>query len=415
VSESLSPSSSVSPSASSSLSSPSLPLIETLQDNFNDNSLDTSKWDDFSGGINPPLEQNNCLELSTQNVAGDLSAGVWSDDTYNLVGSYAKVELIQAGGDLAQDSFYLDDGTTFLLQFYIVSGILYALGYDYIEDVAFIDYSAAYNSTNHRFLRIRETSGTVYFEVSTNGTDWNAFDSAVYTIPDNTPFKAFLTSQQTGPGGDPTTAIFDRFNTEPIDSSVSPSASVSLSLSPSSSASPSLSPSASESASLSPSASVSPSLSPSASESRSLSPSASISSSLSPSSSISVSLSPSASFSPSASESSSLSPSASVSISPSASASASYSPSASVSPSPSQEVYGIADDITITKIETDIQIRQLAPDDIYIIKQSDDISIIDTENTISGSTPLADEIIIQAQEDDITIIRPTTIDLIIRD
>ena len=74
-----------------------------VSDNFNDNSLDTGKWDTnlFSGFTNTSLglaETSQQLEIGPllQNTGGSNYRGIRTVNTYNFSGAYAFVELVQA-------------------------------------------------------------------------------------------------------------------------------------------------------------------------------------------------------------------------------------------------------------------------------------------------------------------------------
>jgi hypothetical protein len=74
--------------------------------------------------------------------------------------------------------------------------------------------SATFNSTNHKYLRIKEISGTVYWETSTNGKTWTSFGSTA------TPFlitgvKIGMQAGTNATLGTTTNAIFDDFNIVP--------------------------------------------------------------------------------------------------------------------------------------------------------------------------------------------------------
>ena len=74
-----------------------------MSDDFNDNSLDTAKWDTnlFSGFTNtnvPIAETAQRLEIGPllQNVAGSSYRGIRTVNTYNFSDAYSYVELVQA-------------------------------------------------------------------------------------------------------------------------------------------------------------------------------------------------------------------------------------------------------------------------------------------------------------------------------
>src|SRR5262245_9541784 len=85
-----------------------------VSDDFNDNSLDTTKWGTnlFSGFTNTSLsmsETNNRLEIGplVQNIDGSSYRGIRTNNTYNFSGAYAYVELVQAANSsTAADSMF---------------------------------------------------------------------------------------------------------------------------------------------------------------------------------------------------------------------------------------------------------------------------------------------------------------------
>jgi hypothetical protein len=74
-----------------------------VSDNFNDNSLDTTKWGTtlFSGFTNTSLglnETSNQLQIGPllQNTGGSNYRGIRTNSTYSFSNAYAFVELVQA-------------------------------------------------------------------------------------------------------------------------------------------------------------------------------------------------------------------------------------------------------------------------------------------------------------------------------
>src|ERR1043165_7025301 len=75
-----------------------------VSDDFNDNSIDTAKWnpnDLFSGFTNTNVaiaETSQRLEIGPllQNVSGSSYRGMRTVNTYDFTGAYAYVELVQA-------------------------------------------------------------------------------------------------------------------------------------------------------------------------------------------------------------------------------------------------------------------------------------------------------------------------------
>lgn len=139
-----------------------------ISDDFNDNSLDTAKWDAsnlFSGFTNTSVaiaETNQQLEVGPllQNTSGSSYRGIRTVNTYNFSGSYAYVELVQAAASNTQGDamFTLGNSVTAYYRIYVSGGNL--IGLRNIGGTKTTLFTIAYNSTNHRFLRIRHDSTT---------------------------------------------------------------------------------------------------------------------------------------------------------------------------------------------------------------------------------------------------------------
>jgi endonuclease/exonuclease/phosphatase family metal-dependent hydrolase len=138
-----------------------------VSDDFNDNSLDTTKWGTnlFSGFTNTSLsmsETNNRLEIGplVQNIDGSSYRGIRTNSTYDFNGAYAYVELVQpASSSTAGDSmFTLGNDVDNYYRIYVSAGNL--IGLKKIAGTKTTLFSITYDSTNHRFLRIRHDSST---------------------------------------------------------------------------------------------------------------------------------------------------------------------------------------------------------------------------------------------------------------
>lgn len=82
--------------------------------------------------------------------------------------------------------------------------------------------SATYNATNHRWLRFRELSGTAYWEVSANGTTWNAFASWVISGIDVTAVNIEIAAGTYDVQAAPGTAKFDDVRIKGINKVLTP-------------------------------------------------------------------------------------------------------------------------------------------------------------------------------------------------
>jgi hypothetical protein len=91
------------------------------------------------------------------------------------------------------------------------TGMLQAL--TTIGNVFILHTEIAYNATNHRWWRLREASGTLYWEYSADGTSWNELFSGTPTLPLEQVFIAMDDYQDDS--SSPGTHIFDNLNVAP--------------------------------------------------------------------------------------------------------------------------------------------------------------------------------------------------------
>lgn len=190
--------------------------ISTLTENFDDNSLDAAKWVSSTGCS----ETNQELEMATS-LSGRF-VNPYSQTTYALTGSQATIKIIDAGNQsLTSYQFYplwlYLDGSHSLL-FRITNGNL-----DIIDDdrtTASPKYSTTYSAVTHVYLRIRESSGTTYWDYSSEGSSWKNLYSesnpfAVTSL--EVDFGVYSTAEAST-----TTAKIDDFNILPSESESAP-------------------------------------------------------------------------------------------------------------------------------------------------------------------------------------------------
>jgi hypothetical protein len=155
------------------------PPAETvlLADDFNDNSLNVSKWSTnnlFSGFTDNTVllsERNQRLELGSlkQNTGGSHYNGIRSAITYNFNNGYAVVELMQAPAPASAADAMMTIGrdSNNYYRIYVESGHL--ICQKKINGVKMDFLNLPYDPVNHRFLRIRHDSvtGNAIFETAT--------------------------------------------------------------------------------------------------------------------------------------------------------------------------------------------------------------------------------------------------------
>lgn len=168
---------------------------ETLTDDFT--TKDTTKWT-WSASATVVSGQ------ASLTPAGG-SAEVDSNDTYDLLGSFALVEAVSLG---SAGNSYLD----------IYAGVLNVGNYAAItkqgsnllfrESVSGTpdDTSIAYDATAHRWWRIRESGGTIFWDTSPDSVTWTNRRSKVTTLDYGSIYAQLYVDGASG------TSTFDNFN-----------------------------------------------------------------------------------------------------------------------------------------------------------------------------------------------------------
>lgn len=144
--------------------------FEFLKDDFSD-PTESPVWDFYSNDANN-IDGRLRLPLAENNYSN-----AYSRDEWTLEGSHVEVELATAPTSSTSTTAYLTmyvrssvDGTHLEIRYNAVTNQLSmrnAVGYA-DSDAVNVDY----DPDVHRWLRIRETSGSVYWETSTNGISW---------------------------------------------------------------------------------------------------------------------------------------------------------------------------------------------------------------------------------------------------
>lgn len=150
-------------------------LIQTLQDNFNDNSFDTGKWTRTNS--TQIVEQNQRLELTTT-LGGNYIAVDSVDYTYDLTGSYALCQLVD-GGNVDEVGLSSYEGYPIEVVKDGSNACLFLIGYSTVYAIKRVGGSttnvatASWNASTYQWFKIREAGGTVYWDYSSDGTTWN--------------------------------------------------------------------------------------------------------------------------------------------------------------------------------------------------------------------------------------------------
>lgn len=191
------------------LLTPTNPKLATLTDDFA--TKDLAKW---NWGAGASVSGGQLLLPAASAFDGFVSSNAFFD----LTGSEMVAEMVQApnvGNGTVRMFFaaYVDSINGNALRFWLQGGNLNA--YQVVGGSETWLGFVAYNATDHRWLRIRESAGLVYWDVSpADRSSWTNVASWTPTFP-VTSVVAFLSTGYTGTEPSPGTAIFDNFNVAP--------------------------------------------------------------------------------------------------------------------------------------------------------------------------------------------------------
>lgn len=184
-------------------------LMGTLVDNF-DSGISGS-WTASSGQV---AASSGAIKVN--HTAASQYSDLDSAVTYDLTASGAYVQITDVGNQslVSHEVIFLLDkdflGTDGLM-FYITGGSLFA--YKMVAGTTTaVGSSATYNATNHKWLRIRESSGTTFWDTSVDGISWTNFASTANPIA-LTSLGAVLRCGNWQTEATASYALFDNFNT----------------------------------------------------------------------------------------------------------------------------------------------------------------------------------------------------------
>jgi hypothetical protein len=147
-----------------------------LEDNFNDNSIDFSKWTPsnlFSGYTDPAVPTNETAQQMKigalfQGQPGSHYNGIRSTNNYDFTGAYCYVELVQATASSSKADAMLTIGrdVSNYYRIYVEEGTLICQAR--IAGVKRNLFTASYDPAAHRYWRIRhdQATGKVVFETA---------------------------------------------------------------------------------------------------------------------------------------------------------------------------------------------------------------------------------------------------------
>lgn len=146
-------------------------LLQTLTDNFDDNSVNTAKWpNNYNNGGNTLAETGGQGVITLDGTTFGYSA-YYTSVTYDLTGSFAliKAPTVPSNSTSAQAYIKLAKDASNYVVLGKTSTNLYMQ-----RTLAGVDSTTTttYNSTDHLWWRISESGGSILWDTSPNGITW---------------------------------------------------------------------------------------------------------------------------------------------------------------------------------------------------------------------------------------------------
>ncbi len=198
------------------------PKTEALKEDWSGGSINSVRWNDWSSGHASVVSSQ--LKITSAAVNTNAYYGVDSNTgtgEYDLTASYVQSQLVDAGSTSIPSWEVLpidmvNNTTNGALRF-IITGFsgTPSIICRYFDGSNHDNVAATYDAAVHKYFRIREASGTIYWDVSADGITWTNLFSVATPIS----LSPLRIGQQSGnwqnEAGLPTFAVFDNFNILP--------------------------------------------------------------------------------------------------------------------------------------------------------------------------------------------------------
>jgi len=186
-------------------------LTEGLTDNFDDNSINTTRWATEVVGTGTIAESGGKIIITPQNsTLGTLY--FYTNELYRLTGSSVYVQCTQVASNTCETGLglWLSSGNNLGISKY-GDGKLY---YGYNLASVWTGASVTYDADVHKWWKIRESGGTIYFDYSTDGLSWTNLGSVANPFAVTSMEMDLFVSEYTSTAT-PGAAWFDNFNVVP--------------------------------------------------------------------------------------------------------------------------------------------------------------------------------------------------------
>lgn len=153
--------------------------LSTLQDLFNQNTLDTGLWSQYTDGSATMSYSSAGAAVTFPATSSSSTDGdITSVSSYNMTGSGAYMGIVSVlSGSQNDCNLTIRKNANNYYQFQIEAGTIYA---QYVVAGAQTNaWSTTFSLVTHKYIRIRESGGTSFWDTSTDGSTWtNRFSTA---------------------------------------------------------------------------------------------------------------------------------------------------------------------------------------------------------------------------------------------
>lgn len=196
-----------------------VPSFTNLTDDFDDNSVNTSKWSTFNDTNVTTSETSQVAQVAMVSATGGQYGGYESLVNYDLSETFVMSQVVNSGNQVLElDCVAVEIRATGDTYNWIISGGN-LIAHKFLEGIdTNLRQDVAYDSNVHKYFRIRESGGTIYWEYSTTGVEGS------FTVYTSETASILFTNMQVaivagiwGAAGS-TTCQFDNFNILQVES-----------------------------------------------------------------------------------------------------------------------------------------------------------------------------------------------------
>ncbi len=186
-------------------------LTQTLIDNFNDNTTDLTKWTTF-GTI---AETGRQVQFTGNSGSANYSGYTSVVTTYDFTGSFVYCQLINAGNQAlvtwqAIPTQVFKDASNSLVWY--ISGNKIVAQKQIAGSFTDVRNDVAYDSSVHKYFKVRESGGTIFWDFSTDNVTYTNYTSLANPFAITSCYLQ-LTAGMYASEASGSTATFDNFNT----------------------------------------------------------------------------------------------------------------------------------------------------------------------------------------------------------